>query len=259
MDSGRCRRSRSRRHRNVAVAGVGREHTPLSGDGSERIPVKSGTVGNTRVTHPHLNAFDTAGDTQTDRAHDIPLPQAGAGALHEPPDAPAGGEPTYHPVTAVDAHVPCAHTSSADDAALRDHDATDVDRLGPPAQPVDIHASLSKQWAGHHLVVHVPYRCRRRTTHGPVQHRRRPRMLPGLVRSARPQARTPRGPDRYRQRGQLLVPDLVRCLSRRGHCWRRLPRRRQRQVRAAPRDPSGRTFSVSVAQMKVRQQHARSF
>lgn len=229
MDSGRRRRSRTRRHRNVAVAGIGREHAPLSGDGSERIHIKSGTVGNTRAAaHPHLSAFDTVGDAQADRAHDIPLPQAGA--LHAPPaDAPGGDRPAYDPTSAADAHVPAAHTSSADDAALRDHDTADVDRLRAAPEAVDVNASPGKQWAGHHHVVHVPYRCRRRTAHGPGRNRRRPRMLPGLGRSARPQPRTPRGPDRNRQLGELLVPDLVK--------WGKLRTSRHVTPRAASRGP----------------------
>lgn len=120
----------------MAVAGIGGEHTRLSGDGSEHTPIKSGTVGNTRAAHLHLSAFDT----RTQRDHNIPLPQAGA--LHEPPDSPpAGGRPAYHPATAADTHVPSTHTSPAGAAALRDHDATDVDRLGSTPQPVDINAS----------------------------------------------------------------------------------------------------------------------
>ncbi|MBK3640863.1 hypothetical protein [Streptomyces sp. MBT33] len=125
----------------MAVAGIGREHTPLSGDGSERIHIKSGTVENTRAAaHPHISAFDAAGDTQADRAPDIPLPQAGA--LHAPPDhSPGGDRPAYDPATAADAHVPSAHTYSAGAAALRDHDTTDADRLGAAPEAVDIDAS----------------------------------------------------------------------------------------------------------------------
>lgn len=121
----------------MAVAGIGGEHTRLSGDGSEHTPVKSGTIGNARAAHLHLSALDT----RTHRDHSIPLPQAGA--LHEPPDSPhADGRPAYPPATAAaDTHVPYTDTSSAGAAALRDHDATDVDRLGSTPQPVDINAS----------------------------------------------------------------------------------------------------------------------
>lgn len=196
----------------MAAAGIGRERERprISGDGSERVSIKSGTDGNTRaVAHPHLGAFDPVGDPQTDREHHIPLPRTGA--FHGPPaDPPDDGRPAYHPATVADTHVPYTHTRSADDAPLRDHDATDVDRLGSTPQPVDVNASPGKQWAGHHHLVHVPCRCRRRTAHGPGPDRRRPGMLPGLGRFARPQPRTPCEPYRYRQRGELLVPDLVK-------------------------------------------------
>lgn len=201
----------------MAAAGVERAHTELSGDGTERVPIKSEAIGNTRAAHPHLGALDTVGDIQTDRDPDVPLPQAGA--LHGPPDS---GRLAYRSSPAADAHVPSDHTSAAGDAratdptttasivAPSDHDATDVDRLDPRTQPVvDVNASPSKQRAGHHDVVHVPHRRCRRTTHGPGRDRRRSRLLPGVRRSARPQPRTPREPDRYRQRWELLVPDLV--------------------------------------------------
>lgn len=201
----------------MAASGIERAHTPLRGDGTERVPIKSEAIGNTRATHPHLSTLDTVGDIQTDRDPDIPLPQAGA--LHGPPD---DGPLTYRSSPAADAHVPTDQTSAVGDtpptdqtstasiAAPSDHDATDVDRLDPRPPPVvDVNTSPSKQRAGHHDVVHVPHcRCRR-TTHGPGRDRRRSRMLPGLRRSARPQPRTPCEPDRYRQRGELLVPDLV--------------------------------------------------
>ncbi len=194
----------------MVAAGLGWEDTRVRGDCSDDNPIDNGIVGSSRITIAYCNAFDAVGEAQTERVHDVRIPQAGA--LHGPPDESSGcGPPTYHSAIDADTHFPSVHTSSDHHSALRDLGETDdADPNGSAPQPVDINTSAREQWADDHHLVHVPRRCRRRAAYGPDRHRRRPRMHPGLGWSARPRTRPLPGSDRYRQRGELLVPHLVK-------------------------------------------------